>query len=50
MHTLNSSGLPIGRTLVAILEQYQDEDGGVRIPAVLRPYFGGKTRIDPKKP
>jgi seryl-tRNA synthetase len=49
LHTLNGSGLAIGRTLVAILEQYQDEDGGVRIPEALRPYVAGKTRIAPKK-
>ncbi|HEU4408049.1 MAG TPA: serine--tRNA ligase [Polyangiaceae bacterium] len=40
LHTLNGSGLPIGRTLVALLEQYQREDGSVAIPEVLRPYFG----------
>src|SRR5262249_58554241 len=38
--TLNGSGLPIGRTLVAILEQYQQRDGSVRIPDVLIPYLG----------
>lgn len=38
--TLNGSGLPIGRTLVAILEQYQQQDGGVRIPEALTPYTG----------
>jgi seryl-tRNA synthetase len=40
VHTLNGSGLPIGRTLVAILENYQREDGSVEIPEALRPYFG----------
>ena len=39
VHTLNGSGLPIGRTLVAILENYQNEDGTVRVPAALRPYL-----------
>lgn len=39
-HTLNGSGLPIGRTLAAILENYQQEDGSVRVPAVLQPYLG----------
>ncbi len=41
VHTLNGSGLPIGRTLVAILENYQNEDGSVRIPDALRPYMKG---------
>jgi seryl-tRNA synthetase len=49
LHTLNGSGLAIGRTLVAILEQYQEADGSVRIPEALVPYFGGKTRIAPQK-
>ncbi|MCX7160367.1 MAG: serine--tRNA ligase [Proteobacteria bacterium] len=40
-HTLNGSGLAVGRTLVAILENYQRADGGVDVPAVLRPYMGG---------
>jgi seryl-tRNA synthetase len=41
VHTLNGSGLAVGRTLVAILENYQQEDGSVTIPAALRPYMGG---------
>ncbi len=41
VHTLNGSALPIGRTLVAILENYQRQDGSVEIPEALRPYFGG---------
>jgi seryl-tRNA synthetase len=41
VHTLNGSGLAVGRTLVAILENYQQEDGSVVIPAKLRPYLGG---------
>jgi len=45
VHTLNSSALPIGRTLVAILENCQDEDGVVHIPPALRPYMKGLTRI-----
>ncbi len=49
LHTLNGSGLAVGRTLVAIFEQYQDADGGVRIPELLVPYMGGITRIEPKK-
>jgi seryl-tRNA synthetase len=45
VHTLNGSGLAVGRTLVAILENYQQADGSVEIPAVLRPYLGGMERI-----
>jgi len=45
LHTLNGSGLAVGRTLVAILENYQQADGSVRIPDVLQPYMGGKTLI-----
>jgi seryl-tRNA synthetase len=44
-HTLNGSGLAVGRTLVAILENYQQADGSVDIPAALVPYMGGMTRI-----
>ena len=47
LHTLNGSGLAVGRTLVAILENYQEQDGGVTLPAVLRPYLGGRERIRP---
>ncbi len=45
VHTLNGSGLAVGRTLVAILENYQQADGSVVIPEVLRPYMGGMERI-----
>jgi len=45
VHTLNGSGLAIGRTLIAILENYQQADGSVLIPEVLRPYMGGTERI-----
>ncbi len=45
VHTLNGSGLAVGRTLVAILENYQQADGSVAIPAALQPYMGGKTVI-----
>jgi seryl-tRNA synthetase len=45
VHTLNGSGLAVGRTLVAILENYQQADGSVAIPDALQPYMGGKTRI-----
>jgi seryl-tRNA synthetase len=41
VHTLNGSGLAIGRTVIAILENYQQEDGSVRVPKVLQPYMGG---------
>ena len=47
VHTLNGSGLAAGRTLVAILENYQNEDGSVTIPEKLRPYMGGLERITP---
>ncbi|HEX4855734.1 MAG TPA: serine--tRNA ligase [Limnobacter sp.] len=43
VHTLNGSGLAVGRTLVAVLENYQQADGSVRVPEVLQPYMGGKT-------
>jgi seryl-tRNA synthetase len=45
LHTLNGSGLAVGRTLVAILENYQEADGSVGVPNVLRPYLGGLARI-----
>ncbi len=45
VHTLNGSGLAVGRTLVAVLENYQQEDGSVVIPDVLRPYMGGLEKI-----
>ena len=45
VHMLNGSGLAVGRTVVAILENYQQEDGSVLIPEVLRPYLGGQDRI-----
>jgi seryl-tRNA synthetase len=45
VHTLNGSGLAVGRTLVAILENYQQADGSVSIPSVLRPYMGGLEKI-----
>ena len=41
VHTLNGSGLAVGRALVAVLENYQNADGSVTIPEVLRPYMGG---------
>jgi len=45
LHTLNGSGLAVGRTLVAVLENYQQADGSVVIPKVLRPYMGGKEKL-----
>ncbi|MGN6619842.1 MAG: serine--tRNA ligase [Sphingomonas sp.] len=47
VHTLNGSGLAVGRTLVAVLENYQNEDGSVTIPTALQPYFDGLDRIEP---
>ena len=46
IHTLNGSGLAVGRTLIAVLENYQNEDGSITIPEVLQPYLGGLTRIE----
>jgi len=46
-HTLNGSGLAVGRTLIAVLENYQEADGSVRVPAELLPYMGGVERIGP---
>ena len=47
VHTLNGSGLAVGRTLVAVLENYQQEDGSVEVPELLRPYMGGIARLEP---
>ena len=47
VHTLNGSGLAVGRTLVAVLENYQQGDGTVDVPEVLKPYMGGVTRLTP---
>ncbi|MEA2842098.1 MAG: seryl-tRNA synthetase [Methylobacteriaceae bacterium] len=49
VHTLNGSGLPIGRTLIAVLENYQNPDGSVTVPDVLRDYMGGLERIEAVK-
>ncbi|TCP92833.1 seryl-tRNA synthetase [Sphingomonas sp. PP-CE-1A-559] len=49
VHTLNGSALAVGRTLVAVLENYQQEDGSVAVPAVLQPYLGGLTVLEPKR-
>ena len=48
VHTLNGSGLAVGRTLVAILENYQNADGSVTVPKALQPYMGGITRLEPE--
>ena len=48
VHTLNGSGLAVGRTLIAILENYQQADGTVVVPEVLRPYMGGLEMIEPQ--
>ncbi len=46
VHTLNGSGLAVGRTLVAVMENYQREDGGIDVPVALQPYMGGVTTIE----
>ena len=48
-HTLNGSGLAVGRTLIAILENYQQADGTVVVPDALRPYMGGTERLEPRR-
>ena len=45
VHTLNGSGLAVGRTLLAIMENFQEADGSISVPEILRPYMGGKTKI-----
>jgi len=47
VHTLNGSGLAVGRTLVAVLENYQSEDGSVSVPPALRAYMAGLERLSP---
>lgn len=49
LHTLNGSGLAVGRTLLAVMENYQHEDGTITIPEVLRPYMSGQTELKPVK-
>jgi seryl-tRNA synthetase len=49
LHTLNGSGLAVGRTLLAVMENYQQEDGSITIPDVLVPYMGGQTELKPVK-
>ncbi len=48
VHTLNGSGLAVGRALVAVLENYQNEDGSITVPEVLRPYMGGMIKLENK--
>jgi len=45
VHTLNGSGLAVGRCLIAVMENYQNDDGSITVPEVLRPYMGGVNRI-----
>lgn len=47
VHTLNGSGLAVGRTLIAIMENYQNDDGTITIPTALRPYMGGLSKLEP---
>jgi seryl-tRNA synthetase len=49
VHTLNGSGLAVGRTLIAIMENYQRADGGVDIPMALQPYMNGLKVIEPAR-
>ena len=46
VHTLNGSGLAVGRTLAALLENYQEEDGSIVIPKALRPFMGGLEKVE----
>jgi len=46
VHTLNGSGVAVGRALIAVMENYQEPDGSIAIPEVLRPNMGGRTRIE----
>ncbi|HVH83751.1 MAG TPA: serine--tRNA ligase, partial [Steroidobacteraceae bacterium] len=45
VHTLNGSGIAVGRALIAIMENYQQADGSILVPEAIRPYMGGRTRI-----
>jgi seryl-tRNA synthetase len=47
VHTLNGSGLAVGRTLIAVLESFQQADGSVVLPEAIRPYMGGLERLTP---
>ena len=48
VHTLNGSGVAVGRALIAVVENYQNEDGSVTVPEALTPYMGGLKRIEGK--
>jgi seryl-tRNA synthetase len=48
VHTLNGSGVAVGRALIAVMENYQNEDGSITIPEVLRPYMGGLEKLETK--
>jgi len=48
VHTLNGSGVAVGRALIAVMETYQQEDGSILVPDVLKPYMGGMTKIERK--
>jgi seryl-tRNA synthetase len=46
VHTLNGSGVAVGRALIAVMENYQQEDGSITVPKVLQPYMGGREKIE----
>jgi seryl-tRNA synthetase len=46
VHTLNGSGVAVGRALIAVMENFQNADGSIDVPDVLKPYMGGTARID----
>ena len=48
VHTLNGSGLAVGRAFIAVMENYQNEDGCIDVPDLLIPYMGGISRIEPR--
>ena len=48
VHTLNGSGVAVGRALIAVMETYQQEDGSILVPQALKPYMGGMTKIEKK--
>ena len=50
VHTLNGSGLAVGRTLIAVMENYQNQDGSINVPTVLQSYMQGKTVINQPQP
>jgi seryl-tRNA synthetase len=46
VHTLNGSGVAVGRALIAVMENYQEADGSIRVPDALKPYMGGIAKIE----